>query len=115
MICALNAFAIVGGLDGGPSTEPRLNSVFPTPLRFKPMLSPRSLLHLHVVGLDRLDLAGKPSGITMTLSPIFIFPVSTLPTGTVPTPVMVYTSWIGMRSGLSTGFGGSELIKRLEK
>jgi HK97 family phage major capsid protein len=35
---------------------------------------------------------GAPEGITTILSPAFIVPVSTLPTGTVPTPVMVYTS-----------------------
>src|SRR5437879_10284404 len=42
----------------------------------------------------------------MTLSPSFTTPVSTRPTGTVPTPVIVYTSCIGTRKGLSKGFGG---------
>src|SRR5213593_1258737 len=42
----------------------------------------------------------------MTLSPSLTTPVSTRPTGTVPTPVIVYTSCIGTRRGLSNGFGG---------
>src|SRR5437667_12635129 len=42
----------------------------------------------------------------MTLSPSFTTPVSTRPTGTVPTPAIVYTSCIGTRRGLSNGLGG---------
>jgi len=34
-------------------------------------------------------------------------PLSTLPTGTVPTPDIEYTSCIGILSGLSIGLGGT--------
>jgi hypothetical protein len=47
-----------------------------------------------------------PAGITITLSFALMVPVSTLPTGTVPTPVIEYTSCIGILSGLPTGFSG---------
>ena len=40
-------------------------------------------------------------------SAVFNIPVSILPTGTVPTPVMEYTSWIGNLNGKSTGLSGS--------
>ena len=43
----------------------------------------------------------------MILSLGFIEPVSTRPTGTVPTPVIEYTSCIGKRRGLPVGFSGT--------
>src|SRR5258708_18148205 len=40
--------------------------------------------------------------------PALMIPVSTRPTGTVPIPPILYTSWRGRRSGLSVGrVGGS--------
>ena len=49
----------------------------------------------------------KPVGMITILSPFFNTPVSTLPTGTTPVPLILYASWIGTRSGLPVGFGGS--------
>ncbi len=48
-----------------------------------------------------------PAGSKITLSAFFIIPVSILPTGTVPTPVMEYTSWIGTLRGSLVGFSGA--------
>src|SRR5206468_10888083 len=39
--------------------------------------------------------------------PTFRRPVSTRPTGTVPAPVIEYTSWTGRRSGRFVGLGGT--------
>ena len=49
-------------------------------------------------------------GMKVTFIPAFMIPVSTRPTGTVPTPLMEYTSLIGTRNGLSVGFGGSATL-----
>jgi len=47
-------------------------------------------------------------GAKTTFIPGFKIPVSTLPTGTVPIPPILYTSYNGNLSGLSDGlFGGS--------
>src|SRR2546426_10837235 len=43
-----------------------------------------------------------------TFIPTFRRPVSTRPTGTVPAPVIEYTSWTGSRRGRFVGFGGTE-------
>ena len=43
----------------------------------------------------------------MILSLAFIVPVSTRPTGTVPTPVIEYTSCTGSRSGFPVGLSGT--------
>jgi len=46
-------------------------------------------------------------GAKKTFIPGFKTPVSTLPTGTVPIPPILYTSYNGNLSGLSEGlFGG---------
>jgi len=46
-------------------------------------------------------------GAKRTFIPGFKIPVSTLPTGTVPIPPILYTSYNGSLSGLSVGlFGG---------
>ena len=73
------------------------------------MLSPASATFSSVwwVSIDLIS-PWAPDGMTMILSAGFMLPVSTLPTGTVPTPVIVYTSWMGMRNGLPVGFSGTE-------
>ena len=43
----------------------------------------------------------------ITSSPGFKTPLSILPTGTVPTPLIAYTSCIGILSGLPVGFSGA--------
>merc|ERR1712072_1237986 len=49
-----------------------------------------------------------PAGAKVTTMPGFRVPVSIRPTGTVPIPPILYTSWRGRRRGLSVGrVGGS--------
>ena len=76
-----------------PATSPLLISFLPTPLTLNPMLSPGSASG-KVSWCISIDFTSPdaPAGSKITLSPCFIIPVSTLPTGTVPTPVMEYTS-----------------------
>src|SRR5207245_8622201 len=50
------------------------------------------------------------AGWNATFMPGFRTPVSMRPTATTPIPVMLYTSWIGIRSGLSTGFDGTSRL-----
>merc|ERR550517_948299 len=44
-------------------------------------------------------------GAKVTTMPGLMIPVSTLPTGTVPIPPILYTSWRGSLRGLSVGLG----------
>ncbi len=54
------------------------------------MLSPASAVGISVwwVSIDLIS-PSAPEGITIIFCPAFMIPVSTLPTGTVPTPVIV--------------------------
>jgi hypothetical protein len=108
---ASSSLATVGGLSAAPIMSPRLICFLSTPLRLKPTLSPASADSSCVwwVSIDLISPAA-PDGITMTFSPGFILPVSTLPTGTVPTPVIEYTSCIGILRGLPTGFSGGSKV-----
>jgi len=48
----------------------------------------------------------------MTFIPGFKIPVSTLPTGTVPIPPILYTSYNGSLNGLSVGLTGGTIKSR---
>jgi len=53
-----------------------------------------------------------PEGAKQTVIPGLMTPVSTLPTGTVPIPPILYTSYKGNLKGLSVGLlGGTTLSK----
>src|SRR5438093_6337543 len=107
MIWPTNSFAMVGGLSGCPMTSPRVISFFATPFTLKPMLSPGSAFGIRTRSVTIvLTSPTLPDVQKITLSPSFNTPVSARPTGTVPTPVIVYTSWIGTLNGLLSGFGG---------
>src|SRR5207249_12232162 len=107
MIWPTNAFATVGGLSVWPMTSPLPISFLATPRMLNPMLSPGSALVILTWCVSIvLHSPTLPDGQKITLSPSFNTPVSTRPTGTVPTPVIVYTSWIGTLNGLLSGFGG---------
>ena len=50
------------------------------------------------------------AGAKVTSIPGLRIPVSTLPQGTVPTPVILYTSWRGSLKGLSKGLTGGSIL-----
>merc|ERR1711976_563494 len=64
-------------------------------------------MHLH-----RLDLSGDAAGANLTTMPGLRVPVSTRPTGTVPIPPILYTSWSGKRRGLSVGRCGGRIASK---
>ena len=94
MSLAVNSVATVGGLSAWPSTSPLAMSFFVKPLTLKPMLSPGSALCICswcisiVLTSPTTPLPSLP-GITIILSFTLRMPVSTLPTGTTPIPVML--------------------------
>lgn len=54
-------------------------------------------------------------GENLTVIPGLSIPVSTLPTGTVPTPEILYTSYNGSLNGLSFGLVGGERLSIASK
>ena len=86
----MNSLATVGGLSTGPATSPRWTSVLDMPLTFIPMLSPGSATGMRVwcISMD-FTSAVLLDGMKIKVVPSFRMPVSTLPTGTVPMPVML--------------------------
>src|SRR5947209_6908672 len=111
MICAVNVFATVGGWSTGPATSPRRRSFLSTPRTLNPTLSPgrASGICSWCISID-FTSPTLSAGWNATFIPGFMTPVSMRPTGTTPIPVMLYTSWIGIRSGLSTGFAGTSRL-----
>src|SRR3990172_1835837 len=108
MICAVKDFATVGGVSAGPATSPRRMSFFSTPRTLNPTLSPGSAWGICSWCISMLLISPILSeGMKWTFMPTFRTPVSIRPTGTVPAPVIEYTSWMGSRRGLSVGFGGT--------
>src|SRR3990172_8054952 len=107
-ICAVKDFATVGGWSVGPATSPRRRSFLSTPRTLNPTLSPGSACWIDSWCIS-IDFTSPilSAGMKWTFMPTFRTPVSTRPTGTVPAPVIEYTSWMGSRRGLSVGFGGT--------
>src|SRR5437660_58525 len=108
MICAVKDLATVGGLSVGPATSPRRRSFLSIPRMLKPTLSPGSACGIcsWCISID-FTSPTLSAGMKWTFIPTFRSPVSTRPTGTVPAPVIEYTSWTGRRSGRFVGFGGT--------
>ena len=106
--CALNSFATLGGFLVVPATSPLLISFLPTPLTLNPTLSPGTASS-SVSWCISIDFTSPvtPAGSNAIFSAVCNTPVSTLPTGTVPTPVMEYTSCTGNLKGKFTGLSGS--------
>ena len=52
------------------------------------------------------------AGAKVTTMPGLMMPVSTRPTGTVPMPPILYTSWRGRRRALSLGRVGGKMASR---
>ena len=83
-------------------------SLTATPLILKPTLLPGKA-SVNSSWCYSIDLTSVviPPGVNLTFIPGFNIPVSTLPTGTVPTPEILYTSYNGNLNGLSCGLFGS--------
>ena len=110
MTCAVKLSAsLAGSFFESDATKPRLSSLTDTFLTLNPTLSPgpASGSDSWCISTDLTSVV-RPEGAKMTTMPGLITPVSTRPTGTVPMPPILYTSWSGRRSGLSEGrLGGS--------
>mmetsp|Transcript_14912 Transcript_14912/g.36040 ORF Transcript_14912/g.36040 Transcript_14912/m.36040 type:complete len:262 (+) Transcript_14912:319-1104(+) len=92
-----------------PHTKPRLMSFTDRPLTLKPTLSPGPAESIcsWCISTDFTSVE-TPVGAKVTTMPGLRMPVSTRPTGTVPIPPILYTSWSGRRRALSVGrLGGS--------
>lgn len=85
-----------------PQTIPLVNSETPLPFTLKPILSPGYPSFNYSLCLSTL-LTYTPVnypffpffslyGAKVTFIPFLMIPVSTLPAGTVPTPLILYTS-----------------------
>ncbi len=107
-IWPMNSLATVVGLLTEEATSPLLMSFLSMPRTLKPMLSPGSAFSIRTWWVSMLLTSPLTlDGMNTIASPTVMTPVSTRPTGTVPTPFMVYTSWTGRRSGFFTGFVGT--------
>ena len=86
-------------------------SVFSIPLNKIPTLSPASPLSNIFLNISTPvtveDNFSAPIPIISTVSPVFATPVSILPVATVPLPVIVNTSSIGIKKGFSFSLTGS--------
>merc|ERR1711944_353191 len=85
----------------------RLMSLTDTFFTLKPTLSPgtASGSDSWCISTDLTSVESWP-GAKVTTMPGLMTPVSTLPTGTVPIPPILYTSWRCRRRGLSVGLVG---------
>eukprot|EP01139_Manchomonas_bermudensis_P009425 Amastigsp_a339200_30147.p3 type:complete len:126 gc:universal Amastigsp_a339200_30147:476-853(+) len=83
------------------------------PLMLKPTLSPgsASVSCSWCISTD-LHSASTAAGAKQMVMPGLRMPVSTRPTGTVPIPEILYTSWRGRRSGFSVGRVGGWIMSR---
>ena len=92
------------------NTCPRSTSSFFVPRNRAPMLSPawpssRILRNISTPVHTVLVVGRKPT--ISTSSPVWTIPCSTFPVTTVPRPVIVNTSSIGIKNGLSKSRCGS--------
>merc|ERR1740116_216735 len=92
---------------------PLLMSLTETFLMLKPTLSPgtASGRDSWCISTD-LTSVERATGAKVTTMPGLITPVSTRPTGTVPIPPILYTSWRGSLRGLSVGLLGGMMESR---
>ena len=106
--CALNF--VCGCIDPGfARTCPLSTSVLWTPLNNAPMLSPASAWSSVFLNISTPVTIVFVEGLIPTISTsswTLTCPLSTLPVTTVPRPVIVITSSIGIKNGLSTGLAG---------
>src|ERR1700761_1783839 len=111
MTWALKDSAALGGsFLESPATLPRRISLTETFLTLKPTLSPGrpSVSCSWCISTDLTSVVTL-AGAKVTTMPALMTPVSTRPTGTVPIPPILYTSWRGRRRGLSDGRDGGSM------
>merc|ERR1740128_1034562 len=93
------------------ATYPLLMSLTETFLTLKPTLSPGT-----ASGRDSWCISTDFTsvvtllGAKVTTIPGLMIPVSTRPTGTVPIPPILYTSWRGRRRGFLVGLCGASML-----
>lgn len=95
------------------ATFPLLMSFTDTFFTLNPTLSPgtASVSISWCISTD-LQSVLTPTGANQMFMPGLRIPVSTLPTGTVPIPPILYTSWRGSLRGLSKGLTGGLMSSR---
>merc|ERR1719384_2846394 len=95
------------------ATYPLLMSLTDTFLILNPTLSPgvASGRDSWCISTDLTSVVSM-LGAKVTTMPGLIIPVSTRPTGTVPIPPILYTSWRGSLKGLSVGLVGGMIESR---
>merc|ERR1719442_19359 len=98
------------------ATYPLLMSLTETFLTLKPTLSPgtASGRDSWCISTDLTSVVNM-LGAKVTTMPGLMIPVSTLPTGTVPIPPILYTSWRGSLRGLSVGLAGGMTASRASR
>jgi len=105
--------SLAGSFFSSEQTFPLLISLTATFLTLKPTLSPgiASAITSWCISTD-LTSVDTIAGANKTFIPGFKIPVSTLPTGTVPIPPILYTSYNGNLNGLSVGLAGAIIKSR---
>merc|ERR1711970_227170 len=117
MTCDVKSWApLAGSLLESEVTKPRLRSLTETFLTLKPTLSPgtASVRASWCISTDFTSVE-RLVGAKVTTMPGLIVPVSTRPTGTVPIPPILYTSWRGSLRGLSVGLAGGMMASRASR
>eukprot|EP00835_Amoeboradix_gromovi_P004167 NODE_309_length_11266_cov_0.459479.p4 type:complete len:258 gc:universal NODE_309_length_11266_cov_0.459479:10165-10938(+) len=111
MTCAVKFSAsLAGSFLLSLATNPLFSSFTLTFFTLNPTLSP-GLPWASCSWCISTDLTSvvRLLGAKLTIIPGLITPVSTLPTGTVPIPPILYTSCNGRRNGLSVGLVGGSI------
>merc|ERR1712142_1458961 len=114
MTWALKVLAsLAGSFFESEATLPRRISLTETFLTLNPTLSPgpASGRDSWCISTDLTSVVTL-TGAKVTTIPGLMRPVSTRPTGTVPIPPILQTSWSGSRSGLSDGRVGGMMLSR---
>mmetsp|Transcript_56032 Transcript_56032/g.132142 ORF Transcript_56032/g.132142 Transcript_56032/m.132142 type:complete len:216 (-) Transcript_56032:603-1250(-) len=110
------AVSLAGSFLESEATLPRRISLTETFFTLKPTLSPGTAWGRDswCISTDLTSVVTL-AGAKVTTWPGLRIPVSTRPTGTVPIPPILYTSWRGRRRGLSVGRLGGFTASRASR
>ncbi|KAG6551214.1 hypothetical protein Mapa_007450 [Marchantia paleacea] len=110
------AASFAGSFLESEATNPRFKSFTATFFTLNPTLSPGKASNRAswCISTDLTSVV-SPVGAKHTSIPGLITPVSTRPTGTVPMPPILYTSWRGNLRGLSDGLFGSDTLSKASR